>query len=202
VIHRRLGGTEDAGRILHGPAGAAHHSDRRAPVRRRGHRDRRRRQFLWGVRGDVRGHGPRQHGLPPRRLHASLRARVAASDDAGLLIPHLLRDDRFGHRAGGSPVHAERGGMARRLPLLGVAALFLALQGEPPVVQAAQPKPHSEGAARASADGWRLLLSPPILLNLVFFVVLSMVGGGLNQYLVVGLGALYGTPPALANTAL
>jgi MFS family permease len=29
-----------------------------------------------------------------------------------------------------------------------------------------------------------------------------MVGGGLNQYLVVGLGALYGTPPALANTAL
>jgi MFS family permease len=85
--------------------------------------------------------------------------------------------------------------------LLGVvAALFLALQGEPPVVQAAHPKPHSEEAA--SADGWRLLLSPPILLNLVFFVVLSMVGGGLNQYLVVGLGALYGTPPALANTAL
>jgi MFS family permease len=87
--------------------------------------------------------------------------------------------------------------------LLGVvAALFLALQGEPPVVQAAHPKPHSEEAAGASADGWRLLLSPPILLNLVFFVVLSMVGGGLNQYLVVGLGALYGTPPALANTAL
>lgn len=85
--------------------------------------------------------------------------------------------------------------------LLGVvAALFLALQGEPPVVQAAHPKPHSEEAP--SADGWRLLLSPPILLNLVFFVVLSMVGGGLNQYLVVGLGALYGTPPALANTAL
>src|SRR5262249_27643936 len=87
--------------------------------------------------------------------------------------------------------------------LLGVvAAFFLALQGEPPVVQAAHPKPHSEEAARAAADGWRLLLSPPILLNLVFFVVLSMVGGGLNQYLVVGLGALYGTPPALANTAL
>ena len=85
--------------------------------------------------------------------------------------------------------------------LLGVvAALFLALQGEPPVVQAAHPKLHS--AEAPSADGWRLLLSPPILLNLVFFVVLSMVGGGLNQYLVVGLGALYGTPPALANTAL
>ena len=83
--------------------------------------------------------------------------------------------------------------------LLGVvAALVLAVQGEPPVVHPAHPsKPRGEQPA-----SWQLLLSPPILLNLVFFVVLSMVGGGLNQYLVVGLGALYGTPPALANTAL
>src|SRR6266545_2369624 len=87
--------------------------------------------------------------------------------------------------------------------LLGVAAaLFLAVQGEAPVVRPAPSKPRSDEAASASADGWRLLLSPPILLNLAFFVVLSMVGGGLNQYLVVGLGALYGTPPGLANTAL
>src|SRR5260370_15886970 len=41
-----------------------------------------------------------------------------------------------------------------------------------------------------------------MLLNLLVFVVTSMVCGGLNQYLVVGLGALYGTPPLLANTAL
>src|SRR5262245_26664569 len=87
--------------------------------------------------------------------------------------------------------------------LLGVAAaLFLALQGEPPLVRAAHAKPHGEEAASASSVGWRLLLSAPILLNLVFFVVLSMAGGGLNQYLVVALGALYATPPALANTAL
>jgi len=87
--------------------------------------------------------------------------------------------------------------------LLGVAAaLFLALQGEPPLVRTAHAKPHGEEAASASTDGWRLLLSTPILLNLVFFVVLSMAGGGLNQYLVVALGALYATPPALANTAL
>ena len=83
--------------------------------------------------------------------------------------------------------------------LLGVVAAFvLAVQGEPPVVHPAHPsKPRGEEPA-----SWQLLLSPPILLNLLFFVVLSMVGGGLNQYLVVGLGALYGTPPALANTAL
>jgi MFS family permease len=87
--------------------------------------------------------------------------------------------------------------------LLGVAAaLFLAVQGEAPVVRPALSKSRSDEVAGASADGWRLLLSPPILLNLVFFIVLSMVGGGLNQYLVVGLGALYGTPPGLANTAL
>ncbi len=84
-----------------------------------------------------------------------------------------------------------------------VVALFLALQREPPArrpVHATKPK--SDEAKDAPADGWQLLLSRPILLNLVFFVVLSMVGGGLNQYLVVGLGALYGTPPELANTAL
>ena len=55
---------------------------------------------------------------------------------------------------------------------------------------------------RRPPTAWQLLLSPPILLNLVFFVVLSMVGGGLNQYLVVGLQALHGTPPAVGNTAL
>jgi len=83
--------------------------------------------------------------------------------------------------------------------LLGVlAALVLAVQGEPPIVHPAHPsKPRGEEPA-----SWQLLLSPPILLNLLFFVVLSMVGGGLNQYLVVGLGALYGTPPVLANAAL
>jgi FSR family fosmidomycin resistance protein-like MFS transporter len=87
--------------------------------------------------------------------------------------------------------------------ILGViVALILVMQGEAPVHRSAQaPKPQDDKTA-AAADGWRLLLSPPILLNLVFFILLSMVGGGLNQYLVVGLQALHGTPPALGNTAL
>jgi FSR family fosmidomycin resistance protein-like MFS transporter len=83
-----------------------------------------------------------------------------------------------------------------------VAALILALQGEPPPHRTAHVSKPRDAAAAKADGGWRLLLAPPILLNLVFFIVLSMVGGGLNQYLVVGLGALYGTPPALANTAL
>ena len=45
-------------------------------------------------------------------------------------------------------------------------------------------------------------MSAPILLNLVFFVLLAMMSGGLYNYSVVALGALYGTPVAIANTAL
>lgn len=53
-----------------------------------------------------------------------------------------------------------------------------------------------------SAAGLRLLLSTPILLNLVFFVLLAMISGGLSNYSVVALGALYGTPVTTANAAL
>jgi MFS transporter, FSR family, fosmidomycin resistance protein len=83
-----------------------------------------------------------------------------------------------------------------------VAALVLAVQTEPPVVRPHVPKPRSDEAAKPPADGLRLLLSPPILLNLALFFMLSMVGGGLNQYLVVGLEALHGTPSVVANAAL
>jgi MFS transporter, FSR family, fosmidomycin resistance protein len=91
--------------------------------------------------------------------------------------------------------------------MLGVAAaLFLALQGETPVVRSHPRKAARDEAQGAQkpppASGLRLLLSGPILLNLVLFFMLSMVGGGLGQYLVVGLGALHGTPPVIANTAL
>jgi MFS transporter, FSR family, fosmidomycin resistance protein len=86
---------------------------------------------------------------------------------------------------------------------LGVfAALILAVQTEPPVVRPHTPKPRPDEAAKPPADGLRLLLSPPILLNLALFFMLSMVGGGLNQYLVVGLEALHGTPSVVANAAL
>jgi MFS transporter, FSR family, fosmidomycin resistance protein len=66
--------------------------------------------------------------------------------------------------------------------MLGVAAaLFLALQGETPVVRS-----HPRKAARDEAQGAQ---KPPP-------------ASGLGQYLVVGLGALHGTPPVIANTAL
>jgi MFS family permease len=47
-----------------------------------------------------------------------------------------------------------------------------------------------------------LLSPPPILMSLLFFILLAFCGGGLNNYMVVSLGALHGTPFAVANAAL
>jgi len=74
----------------------------------------------------------------------------------------------------------------------------------------AQPEPTAEiapaGRAKTRSDiadpGWRLLMSPPILLNLGYFILTSILGTGLNTYLVVALGALHGTATAVGNVAL
>jgi MFS transporter, FSR family, fosmidomycin resistance protein len=74
----------------------------------------------------------------------------------------------------------------------------------------AQPEPIAEQRRTArsgkstgsAAIGWQALLSPAILINLGFFVLTSLMGNGLNTYLVVALGALHGTPTAVANIAL
>ena len=81
-----------------------------------------------------------------------------------------------------------------------VAALVVFLTQEPPEV--AKPAKKIEEPTDTPADGWKLLLSAPILANLVFFILLSMSGGGLYNYLVATLGALHGTPATVANTAL
>ena len=66
--------------------------------------------------------------------------------------------------------------------------------------------PSKSAAGRSGSDntpaGWRLLMSAPILLNLVFFAVLAITSAGLYNYSVVALGALYGTPVTTANAAL
>jgi MFS family permease len=83
-----------------------------------------------------------------------------------------------------------------------IAAIFVMLTPEPaePVQTVARKK--EDAAPNPGLDGWKLLLSGPILANLVFFVMLSMSGGGLYNYLVPTLGALWGTPVTVANTAL
>jgi MFS transporter, FSR family, fosmidomycin resistance protein len=80
-----------------------------------------------------------------------------------------------------------------------VAAAVLLVTPEPAPIAAKTRKQESSDTA---LDGWRLLTAPAILMNLVFFILLSFSGGGLNNYLVASLGALYGTPAAVANSAL
>jgi MFS family permease len=81
-----------------------------------------------------------------------------------------------------------------------IAVLFL---GQPAALFETPPK-----AARKldetpkNAAGWKLLLSPPILLNLLFFVMITFSTTGMQNYAVVALGEAYGTPLAAANAAL
>jgi MFS transporter, FSR family, fosmidomycin resistance protein len=88
-----------------------------------------------------------------------------------------------------------------------VAALVMAVAGEPPEISAAPAKARGGKQADAAqadgaAAGWRLLLSPAILLNLGFFIMLAMSSGALYNFLVPALGALYGTPVTIGNAAL
>ena len=68
-----------------------------------------------------------------------------------------------------------------------------------------EPRSRRRQAARRRArrrHDWRLLLTAPILINFVFFLLLCVASFGLQNFSVVALGALYGTSPVTANTAL
>ena len=77
-----------------------------------------------------------------------------------------------------------------------VAAALLALTKEGPAGR------HAPLPTETDQSAWRLLLSGPIVLNLVFFMLIAITNAGLSNYSVVALGVLHGTPVATANTAL
>ncbi len=62
-----------------------------------------------------------------------------------------------------------------------------------------KPMPTSRGDAKVGLD---LLLSGPILRNLLFFFCIAMANGGFQTFTVVGLGAIWDTPASVANVAL
>jgi FSR family fosmidomycin resistance protein-like MFS transporter len=64
--------------------------------------------------------------------------------------------------------------------------------------------PRRATAAKKSDSkvGLDLLLSAPILRNLLFFFCLAMANGGIQTYAVASLGAIHGTPAATANIGL
>ena len=80
-----------------------------------------------------------------------------------------------------------------------VAALLLAIHDNGGARAPTQPSRNDDAR---SATGWRLLMSPAIMLNLGFFVLLALMSGGVYNYSVVALGALYGTSVTVANAAL
>ncbi|MDI1284553.1 MAG: MFS transporter [Reyranella sp.] len=63
-------------------------------------------------------------------------------------------------------------------------------------------KPNQEPAKSAAKVGLDLLLSAPILRNLLFFFCLAMANGGIQTFTVVGMGAIHDTPFSVANVAL
>lgn len=87
--------------------------------------------------------------------------------------------------------------------LLGFAvAAILALQHDGTREAPVTPRAKAEDQTGETSASWSLLLSPPILLNLAFFTLISLIYGGIGNYFVVATGALDGTPAATANTAL
>jgi FSR family fosmidomycin resistance protein-like MFS transporter len=60
----------------------------------------------------------------------------------------------------------------------------------------------SERLRLPDGQGWRLLMTPAILRNLVFFTLLALAGGGISNFSIVALVALYETPLWVANAAL
>jgi MFS family permease len=62
--------------------------------------------------------------------------------------------------------------------------------------------PAGKPAAETGPTDWRLLLTAPILVNFLFFLIYAFASTGLQNFSVVALDQLYGTSPITANTAL
>ena len=132
------------------------------------------------------------HHSPPERLSHVFALHTFAGMLGSAIAPVTLlaMQSYFGWR--GAYIGAAIFGLI-------VLAVLLA-QPEPPAEHRRAGRSGKGGSP--AAVGWQLLISPPILLNLAFFILTSLMGNGLNTYLVVALGALHATPPAIANLAL
>ena len=128
------------------------------------------------------------HHVPSQRIGQAFSVHTFAGMLGSALAPPslLMMQSLWGWR--GAFIGASVLGFA-------VALLLLAMREDKPI-------PAPRPAREKGASDWRVLLSVPILLNLVFFMLLAMTNFGLYNYSVVALGALYGTPVAAANTAL
>jgi MFS transporter, FSR family, fosmidomycin resistance protein len=134
------------------------------------------------------------HHTPPERLGQVFSFHTFAGMLGSAIAPVTLlyMQSMFGWR-----------GAYLGAAIFGFIVLAVLIAQPEPMTEIAHAGKAAKGAAAAgAAAGWRLLMTPAILLNLAFFVLTSIMGSGLNTYLVVALGALHATPPAIANIAL
>jgi len=82
-----------------------------------------------------------------------------------------------------------------------VAAAIMAFGAPLEGREAARAKAASGEAAPAASD-WRILATMPVILNLIFFMLISAVSVGVQNYSIVALQDLWGTPIGLGTTAL
>jgi MFS transporter, FSR family, fosmidomycin resistance protein len=85
--------------------------------------------------------------------------------------------------------------------LSGAVAAVLIMQRKLLVVSPDR-QAHATRPGRAYRNQWRLLMSPPLLRNLLLFVILALISGGLQNYSVVALVAVHTTTLTVADAAL
>lgn len=130
------------------------------------------------------------HRISPERVSQAYSVHTFAGmlGSAAAPVSLLLMQNLFGWR-----------GAFFGAAILGFVVAAILFMQRDPAPQAPAGKP------RATADSGatrRLLLSKPILMSVLFFMLLSISSFGVQNYSVVALGALYGTAPVTANTAL
>jgi MFS transporter, FSR family, fosmidomycin resistance protein len=130
---------------------------------------------------------------PPERLSHAFSFHTFAGMVGSAIAPVTLlyMQSQFGWR--GAYIGAS---------IFGLLILAVLIAQPEPAVEIKHAAMSAKSRPAVTDVGWRLLLSAPILLNLAYFVLTSIMSGGLNTYLVVALGALHGTPAAVGNMAL
>lgn len=137
------------------------------------------------------------------------------------ILSHSVADDRMSHAFSVHTFSGMLGSAAAPASLLylqslfgwrgaflgaailgGAVALLLAVQRESVFARSRPMVRRPASTATAGPEGWRLLLSGPIVRNLFFFALLAVMNAGVQNYSVVALGALFATPLSIGNIAL
>jgi FSR family fosmidomycin resistance protein-like MFS transporter len=86
--------------------------------------------------------------------------------------------------------------------LLGVVAAGALLAFGAPLAGRESARAKASDAAAPSAGDWRVLATWPVVLNLIFFMLIAAFAVGTQNYGIVALQALWGTPLSLSTTAI